>query len=365
MRKKVLVAMSGGVDSSTAAFLLKEQGYEVVGVSLDLYDFSGVIENRAGTCCSLDDIYDARKVCFTLGISHYVFNFRDIFEESVIENFVREYASGRTPNPCVICNEEVKFNYLLDRAIALGFDYVATGHYARIEKRGGVYRLLKGVDSRKDQSYFLYMLNQKTLPNILFPCGEYRKSEVREIADRAGLPVRQKKESQEICFITENSYRDFLMRRGITTGKGEIVSVHGEVLGHHEGVFNFTIGQRKGLGISAGIPLYVVDLDPSKNRVIVGPEEFLYAEGAYVAKLSFVSGEPPMDVFEAKAKVRYRSPEVDCVIQVKESSGLVVFRQRVKSVTPGQYLVLYNGEEVIGGGVISEVIREMDEKEVM
>ncbi|RMG58134.1 MAG: tRNA 2-thiouridine(34) synthase MnmA, partial [Deltaproteobacteria bacterium] len=341
--------MSGGVDSSTAAFLLQREGHEVVGVSLDLYDFSGVTENRAGTCCSLDDIYDARRVCSHLGIPHYVFNFRDYFEESVIEVFVNEYARGRTPNPCVLCNDRVKFDYLLKRAKALGFDYVATGHYARIEEKGGVFRLKRGVDREKDQSYFLYSLNQDNLPYLLFPCGHYEKGEVRKIAAEAGLPVSDKEESQEICFVTENSTRNFLIGRGLRESPGEVVTVDGRVVGRHAGAFGYTIGQRRGLGVALGKPHYVIHIDPVKNRIVIGPEEFLFSSGAVVEEYSFVEGAPPSDSFPCTVKIRYRGREVPSTVQVRGETLRVVFHEPVKSVTPGQYAVFYDGDTVIGG----------------
>jgi tRNA-specific 2-thiouridylase len=359
MKSKVVVAMSGGVDSSTAAYLLKEEGYEAIGVSLDLYDFSEVTENRAGTCCSLDDIYDARDVCYKLGIPHYVFNYRDVFEKEVILNFVEEYASGRTPNPCIICNDVIKFEVLLDRARMLGADFLATGHYARIRKGDdNRFRLLRGVDNEKDQSYFLYRLNQKNLPSIMFPCGYYRKDEIREIASRAGIPVNDKDESQEICFITEKSYADFLLQRGLREKEGEIVTVTGDIVGKHRGIFRYTVGQRKGINISADVPYYVVHIDQAKDRIIVGPEEYLMAKGVIADKVTSIEGEFLENEFYANAKVRYRSDDVPAKVTVFGESMQVIFEKEVKSVTPGQALVLYQGEEVIGGGVIKEPLRD-------
>ena len=357
MKRKVVVAMSGGVDSSTAAYLLSEEGYEVIGVSLDLYDFSEVIEARAGTCCSLDDIYDARDVCFKLGVPHYVFNYRDIFKTEVIDNFVREYGEGRTPNPCIVCNDVIKFEVLLDRARMLGATFLATGHYARIDKgEESRFRLLKGVDEKKDQSYFLYRLNQRNIPYILFPCGNYKKDEIRRIAANAGLPVNDKDDSQEVCFITEKSYADFLVKMGLSEKEGDIVTVAGEIVGKHQGLFRFTVGQRRGIGVSTDVAHYVVHIDRENNRVVVGPEKYLFSAGAVVEKLNFLAGDLPEGEFAASAKVRYRSGDVSSSVTIKEDTMVVLFNRKVKSVTPGQALVLYRGEEVIGGGVIQEPI---------
>ncbi len=347
--------MSGGVDSSTAAYLLLTQGYEVIGVSLDLFDFSKVVEHRAGTCCSLDDLYDARAVAHELGIPHYVFNFREIFEKEVISNFVDEYISGRTPNPCIICNDVMKFRILLKRAKAIGTDFVATGHYARIkENKNGTRSLLKGIDNNKDQSYFLYRLTQENLPHILFPCGGYRKKEIREIAGKAGLPVKDKDESQEICFVTEKSYREFLSSRGVEEREGEIVTISGKVLGTHKGIHHYTVGQRRGLGISGDDPLFIIQIDGDRNRIVVGPEEYLYARGAVVENATLVEESGTLD--EGEVKVRYRSESVPSKFTIEGGKIIVNFDKNIKSVTPGQALVIYRGERVLGGGVISERI---------
>ncbi len=363
MKTKVVVAMSGGVDSSTAAFLLKREGYEVIGVSLDLYDFSEVTEDRSGTCCSLDDIYDARDVCYKLEIPHYVFNYREVFEKEVIRNFLDEYASGRTPNPCIICNDVIKFEVLLDRARMLDAAYLATGHYARIKRdEDGTFRLLKGIDDRKDQSYFLYRLNQRNMPYLLFPCGEYRKEEIREIADSAGLSVKDKEESQEVCFVTERSYADFLVKGGLREENGEIVDVSGKIVGKHRGIFHYTVGQRKGLKVQGDVPYYVVHIDPDKNRVIVGTEEHLHADGALVTNINLLKKDLPLDGFPADAKVRYRSDSVSSSVTVDGDTMKVTFDGKGKSVTPGQALVLYRDDEVIGGGVIREALYREREK---
>ncbi|HEU5360223.1 MAG TPA: tRNA 2-thiouridine(34) synthase MnmA [Candidatus Deferrimicrobiaceae bacterium] len=351
--KRILAALSGGVDSSVAALLLQREGWEVIGISMDLYDFSKVTRDREGTCCSLDDLYDARRVCDTLNIPYYVLNLRDEFRREVIDPFVREYSTGRTPNPCILCNEHMKFRALLRKADELGAEGVATGHYAVIRRDpSGRCRLFAAPDESKDQSYFLFSLDSVRLQRILFPVGEMEKSEVRRIAGEAGLPVFEKRESQDICFVTDDSYTEFLNRSGIREQEGLFLDRSGNVLGTHKGVVHYTVGQRRGLGIASKEPLYVVAIDAEKNEVILGTENDTLSAHATVGRVSFVSGAPPTQQFRATAKVRFRHAGAGATVRVEENRLKVVFDTPQRSVTPGQALVLYDGKEVLGGGWI-------------
>ncbi|GAB4371791.1 MAG: tRNA 2-thiouridine(34) synthase MnmA [Deltaproteobacteria bacterium] len=352
-RRRILAAMSGGVDSSVAALLLQREGYEVIGISMDLYNFSQVRKDRSGTCCSLDDLYDARRVCDLLGIPYYVLNLREEFQREVIDPFVREYATGRTPNPCILCNEHLKFRALLRKADELGAEGVATGHYAVI-RRGpsGRCRLFAAADPAKDQSYFLFSLESERLARIRFPVGEMTKEQVRRLATEAGLPVCEKKESQDICFVTDHTYARFLEERGVQEQEGHFLDREGNVLGVHKGVLRYTIGQRKGLGIAAKEPLYVVAIDAERNEVVLGTENDTYSSGTTAGNASFVAGPPPAPEFRATARVRYRHPGVGATVRVEGERLQVEFDSPQRSVTPGQALVLYDGGEVLGGGWI-------------
>lgn len=351
--KRILAAMSGGVDSSVAALLLQRQGWDVIGISMDLYDFSSVTKDREGTCCSLDDLYDARRVCDALGIPYYVLNMRDEFRREVIDPFVREYSTGRTPNPCILCNEHIKFRALLRKADELGAEGVATGHYAVVRREpSGSCRLFAAPDESKDQSYFLFSLESERLRRILFPVGEMDKAEVRRIAADAGLPVFEKRDSQDICFVTDQSYTEYLDRAGIREDQGRFVDRRGNVLGTHRGILRYTVGQRKGLGVAAKEPLYVVSIDAAKNEIVLGTEEETQSASATVGRWSFVSGSPPAREFRATARVRYRHPGVPATVAVEGERMRVAFDSPQRSVTPGQALVLYDGNEVLGGGWI-------------
>jgi tRNA-specific 2-thiouridylase len=345
MGKRVMVAMSGGVDSSLAAALLKEQGYEVVGVTLRLFP---EVEGYPHPCCLVEDAVDACGVCGLLGVPHYVLNYERPFQEKVVGYFLEEYRLGRTPNPCLACNREIKFRLLLRRALALGMDLLATGHYARIIHNGH-YRLLRGSDPQKDQSYFLYSLGQEELAHLLMPVGDLRKGRVRATARALGLPTAEKPESRDICFVP-NGLASFLARH-IKSEPGEMVDREGRVLASHPGVAFFTVGQRHGLGLSSSRPLYVLRIETETNRLVVGPEEELYSRELVAGRLSWVAGLPP-EAAEAEACIRYRSPAVPAVLEVSGDRTRVLFSRPQRAICPGQAVVFYCGEEVLGGGVI-------------
>ena len=353
IKKKVLVAMSGGVDSSVAALLLKDIGYDVTGVTM----CPGIREDGERTrCCGLDAIDDAKHVCNQLQIPHFVFDFAQEMEEYVINKFTAEYQRGRTPNPCIDCNRYLKFGALLDKARGIGFDYLATGHYARIEKWGDTWHLMRPKDRIKDQTYFLYPIKTGDLSYILFPLGSLSKEEVRTLAKKAGLHVAHKAESQDICFVTQGDYRQFFLTKNLSSIEGNIIDTTGNILGRHRGIIFYTIGQRSGLGISAKTPLYVVDIDAEKNQVIVGKKTDLQAAGLIAGDINLLTAELPV---EAEAKIRYRKKPARCKV-VKEGDRLrIIFKETQESITPGQAVVLYAGDEVLGGGVIEEVVRDM------
>ena len=357
----MLVGMSGGVDSSVAAALLVQEGYEVIGVTLNVWpEREGLpLVERENGCCALGAVEDARRVADVLGIPYYVLNFRELFQQRVIANFVGEYLRGRTPNPCVRCNQFVKFDALLHRARALGADYVATGHYGRVEwdEGRGRWVLRKAVDRKKDQSYVLYVMSQDRLARALMPVGHLTKEETRRIAADLGLPVAHKPESQEICFVPGRSYGDYLATVAPESLRpGPIVDRAGRVLGEHRGVAFYTIGQRRGLGIVAGKPLYVVDILADENTVVVGGEEDLYHDECLATDVNFVAVERLDGPMRVRAKVRYRAEEADAVIAPHPSGHVHVrFDAPQRAVTPGQAIVFYQDDLVIGGGVIEDV----------
>ncbi|MEW5921976.1 MAG: tRNA 2-thiouridine(34) synthase MnmA [Bacillota bacterium] len=369
--KKVMVAMSGGVDSSVAALLLKETGYNVVGVTLRLW-VDPYSEEKAGAeargCCSLEAVTDARRVADMLDIPHYVLNMRGEFYKNIVCNFTTEYLLGRTPNPCMECNRTIKFSFLLEKARALGINLLATGHYSRIsyDTEAGMYRLFKGHDRQKDQSYMLYMLGQGELASTLFPLGGMTKQKVREIAAANNLRVADKKESQEICFIPDNDYRAFMERECPQALRpGDIISTTGRKLGRHNGIAFYTVGQRKGLGLTTSSPMYVVQIDADRNLVVVGNEKETYSAGLLAGNLHFVAGTAPKRQMEVEVKIRYRAPGVPAILFPPAGNhARVIFEQRQKAVTPGQSAVFYCGEEVLGGGVIETAIPTTQESGV-
>lgn len=346
MRKKVLLGMSGGVDSSVSALLLQEQGYEVIGVTMQLLDKENI-----------ESINDAKKVCQKLGIEHHVVDLKKVFKERVIENFISTYMCAKTPNPCVECNKYLKFGELFNFAKQFECDYIATGHYARIEysNKYNQYVLAKSKSKLKDQTYFLYDIDKKNLPNIIFPLSDFDdKNEIRKIAEERGLEIAQKKDSQEICFIENNNYIEFLQKQnpGKTIERGNIVLKNGKILGTHNGLIHYTIGQRKGIGISYQEPLYVIKLDSEKNEVVVGTEKELYSKELTAKNLNFLVDINLQEGIEIQAKVRYRANPAKATLKVEGDFAKVVFEQEQRAITPGQSIVFYMDDIVLAGGKI-------------
>jgi len=357
---RIVVAMSGGVDSSVAAALLAEQGHDVIGVSMQLYDQSESSpggRGAFGTCCTLDDLYDARRVASAIGIPHYILNLESQFDEQVVSNFIREYAAGRTPIPCAHCNADLKFSTLLERALAFGADSLATGHYARVDQAtDGTFILRRGADQAKDQSYFLFSLTQEQLARASFPVGHLEKAEVREHARRLQLRVASKPDSQEICFVPDGDYAAFIERSAPALQRvGAIVNQEGEVLGAHAGVHRFTVGQRKGLGISASQPMYVLEIRPSSSEVVVGPRNALGRTRLTASQVNWVSGRPPKEWLPVTAQIRHRhQPAAARVLSLDDGRADVAFDEPQPAITPGQAVVFYDGDVVVGGGWIDQ-----------
>lgn len=360
MKKKVVIGMSGGVDSSVAAYLLKEQGYEVIGITMQVWQEDKDYEEREGGCCSLSAVNDARRVADRLNIPFYVMNFRDLFKKNVIDYFTKEYLEGRTPNPCIACNKHIKFDWFLKKAQAIGADYVATGHYAKVEKVGDRYVLKRSFDDRKDQTYALYNLNQYQLEHTLMPCGEYSKDKIREIAKEIGLTVHNKKDSEEICFISDNDHGGYIKRELPNKVKeGNFVDKNGKVLGRHKGIVYYTIGQRKGLGIAFGIPMYVIDIIPERNEVVLGSEEDIFRNTLIAKDLNFIPFDKLEKEMKVEAKIRYSAkPAAATLIPLSDDKVKVVFDSKQRAITKGQSVVFYDNELVVGGGVIESIINE-------
>jgi tRNA-uridine 2-sulfurtransferase len=355
---RIVVAMSGGVDSSVAAALLAREGHEVIGLSMQLYDQSQRSTGepaRFGTCCTIDDLHDARRVAARIGIPHYIVNFEREFADQVISNFVDEYASGRTPIPCVHCNGDLKFAALAQRAAGFDAEFVATGHYARVDLEAdtGRYRLLRGMDPAKDQSYFLFTLDQAQLAHAMFPVGAMDKATVRDHARALGLSVSEKPDSHEICFVPDGDHAAFMERQGAHVPGGTIRNVAGEVVGHHEGVHRYTVGQRKGLGLASPIRLYVVGIDAHAQTVTVGPREALEETSLLATDVNWIAGEAPSAGTRITAQIRHRHKEAAATIYPgTDRTVKATFDEPQHAVAPGQAAVFYDGQVVLGGGWI-------------
>ncbi len=351
---RVVVAMSGGVDSSVAAALLAEQGHDVIGLSMQLYDQRDG-EDRFGSCCSIDDLHDARRVAAMIGIPHYIVNFERRFDAQVVSTFVREYLAGRTPIPCSHCNSDLKFATLAERAAGLGAQHVATGHYARVELDTGRGRhlLKRAADPAKDQTYFLFALTQPQLACALFPVGALSKAVVREYARDRGLPVAEKPDSREICFVPEQDYAGFVERRAGKPAAGVIADAGGRVLGRHAGIHRFTVGQRKGLGLSTPVPMYVREIRPETNTVVVGRREDLERTACTASDVNWIACDPPSDFVEGTAQIRYRHREAPARVRaLPNGRAQVEFAAPQSAVAPGQAVVFYDDDVVVGGGWI-------------
>lgn len=355
-REKVVVGMSGGVDSSVAAYLLKEQGYDVIGVTMQIWqdEETDIQEENAG-CCGLSAVDDARRVADALGIPYYVMNFKGEFKDSVIDYFVDEYQKGNTPNPCIACNRYVKWESMLKRSLAIGAKYIATGHYARVvELPNGRYTLKKAVGIKKDQTYALYNLTQDQLKHTLMPVGEYSKEEVRKIAEKINVRIANKPDSQEICFVPDNDYSAFIEEyTNKKVPEGNFVDVNGKVLGRHKGIINYTVGQRKGLGLSLGKPAFVVEIRPDTNEVVIGDNSDVFSDTLYADNVNLMAIEEIEGKLKVEAKIRYSHKPASCTIEMVDEDTLkCVFDEPQRAITPGQAVVFYDGDILIGGGNI-------------
>lgn len=352
--KKVLVAMSGGIDSSMALKFLVDDGFECVACTMNLYDneTAGISNNR--TCCSIEDVLDARSICNKFNVKHYTFNFKELFKDKVINKFVDSYLHGLTPNPCIDCNRYMKFEKLFERMKLLNCDYVATGHYARIDFFNGKYILKKAVDKTKDQSYVLYFLNQEKLMHLLFPLGNYVKSNIRKIALENNFVNANKRDSQDICFVPDGDYvKAIRINTNEEIKEGNIVNENGKILGRHKGIINYTIGQHRKLGIELDGKYFVTKIDAENNEVVLGKEEGLYSDNMLVSDISFVSDEVPGNDFKCKVKIRYKKEEADAEVHMlDDKNAKIVFKEKQRAITRGQSAVFYDDDIVLGGGTI-------------
>ncbi|MGI6193543.1 MAG: tRNA 2-thiouridine(34) synthase MnmA [Christensenellales bacterium] len=355
--ERVIVGMSGGVDSSVAALVLKEQGYDVVGVFMKNWEE----QDEDGVCTAVEDYDDVRRVCDKIGIPYYTVNFAKEYWDRVFSVFLGEYAAGRTPNPDVLCNSEIKFNAFLDFALKAGAEYLATGHYARADKSGAVTRLMRAVDDGKDQTYFLAGLHQNQISRAMFPIGNMNKQDLREIAKKAGLSTAEKKDSTGICFIGERKFKQFLMQY-LPAQPGDMVTPDGKVVGKHDGLMFYTLGQRRGLGIGGapdGGRWFVADKDIRNNRLIVthGETDLLYSKALQTGTVNWIEGAPPSNSFDCTIKHRYRQPDQKAHVELSEHGALITFEEPQRAVTPGQWAVIYDGDYCLGGGIIEKRIR--------
>ena len=360
-KKRAVVAISGGVDSSVAAALLARDGFDVIGVTMRLFSAPNEQVARLNkSCCSLEDVEDARSVCRTIGAKHYFLNFEQEFQQHVVDYFVSEYERGRTPHPCLACNDRLKFEFLVKRAELMDADLVATGHYARIQRENDKYQLLAGTDSRKDQSYVLYTLSQEQLAKLALPVGKYSKDEIRKVAHELGLVIAEKPDSQDICFIPDGDYNRFIEPRLKKKAPGNIVDQEGNVVGSHDGVHAFTIGQRKRIPMfkSSPRPMYVTDINADSGTVTVGPSENLMKTRLYASRVNWISGTAPKHSVNVEARIRYNGQNTPASVQKTKNGVEIEFKQPVRAITPGQAVVFYQNDVVLGGGIIETSLAE-------